>query len=241
MLHNENLGNPHELEGKYPEVFEAIASLTPEGYELRGVERNEESFERWSQSTGGSWESRVAPGEAVDIQHYENRFTLLGSHGREVQDPDLAVAVVEVGSRTNEGISDADNDKWVYVTFRESGVKEVQLTEKERLELETVQELIEKYGKPRTIVHKQYQHGTEHTEGVLTKGCCNACAYEGQVERGHFACSAPSEDLTEAEEMGIVSRVFQGNQWWVVLDQRFSSFYKEEDASLTSGWGEENN
>lgn len=105
-------------------------------------------------------------------------------------------------------------------------------------EKKKVEILIKKYGKPRTVVHKTYKYGSDYTDGVLTNGCCDVCAYEEQVQEGHFACVGLSEDLRRAEEEGLVNRIFEGNNWWVVLDSRFSAYY-EIDVDGTRGWGED--
>ncbi|MEA2056730.1 MAG: hypothetical protein U9O78_03440 [Patescibacteria group bacterium] len=101
-------------------------------------------------------------------------------------------------------------------------------TEQTEREKAKVEALIAKYGKPKTVVHKKYEYGSDSTKGVLAEGCCNACAYEGEVQEGHFVCSTLSEDLREAEKEGFVNRVFQGNNWWVVLNSRFSDYYETE-------------
>lgn len=113
--------------------------------------------------------------------------------------------------------------------------KEMEQAEQEKGKVEA---LIAELGKPKDVVHKQYKYGSDFTEGVLANGCCNACAHEGEVEQGHFACSALPVALEEAEEEGLVHRTFEGNKWWVVLDSRFRDYY-ETDEESRAGWGED--
>ena len=105
----------------------------------------------------------------------------------------------------------------------------------EAAEREILKGLIEVYGAPHTVVHDQYEIGSDHTEGVLTEGCCAACV--DNAERGHSICTPLTEELKVAEAAGIVYRANRGGSWWVVVDSKFNDLF--DRSANTSGWGEE--
>jgi hypothetical protein len=97
--------------------------------------------------------------------------------------------------------------------------------------------LIEKYGNPHNVVHKQYEKGADYTEGVLVQGCCDQCAHEG-VQQGHGSCSELPADIKDAEAKGLVGRAYKGDGWWVVVDDQFKDLF-EHDPESAVGFGED--
>ena len=109
------------LREEFPGVFQRVEDLRPEGCPIFvEEEKDEDSFEKYAEMTGGTWMTRVAPGGAGEIQYYENELYTLNEKGELVdrQDPGI-VAVVEIGCRhyEYEGPATGNLDEWAIVTL----------------------------------------------------------------------------------------------------------------------------